>query len=279
MSTASYLKSPPQTTAQAPRVIRDGSGNWHYEGTDVPAVGARDITLAEVINPRVIARSDGDPEAVLLSLTEIESDQRLLWALPAGTRLDGDAEPLYKIPWEVWQEHGPEPVSAWLPEWHGTGLDRSLATAERECRFAKQALDEAAARRLTLVLLADRLGRSRRVVGKTLSLSAARIQQLNESPPEEIVRDVEGLLDYARRFAILIGTGACPRDELPRPRDLGADEFAEIIDSMIAAGLMEEEAKGLRLTKDGRTLLEEKDGRRKPVKSDRDRERAGDATR
>lgn len=279
MSTTPYLKSAAHSPLQRPRVTRDDSGRWHYEETDIPAVGARDVTLAEAVDPRVIARSNGEPEAVLFSLTEIESDRRLLWALPVGTRLDGDTEPLYKIPWEVWQEHGSEPVGAWLPEWDGTGLDRSLATAEREYRFAKQTLDEAAARRLILVLLADRLGRSRRVVGKTLSLSAARIQQLSESPPEKIVRDVEGLLDSARRVAILIGTGTCPRDDLPRPRDLGADELAEMVDSMIAAGLLEEEVEGLRLTRDGRILLEEKDGVRKSVKSDRDRERAGNATR
>jgi len=250
-----------------------------YEGTPIPAVGARNLTLAEVADPRVIARSNGEPEAVLLSLTEIESDQKLLWALPAGTRLDGEDEPLYKVPWEVWQEHAFEPAGAWLPEWDATGLDRALAVREREYRFARQALDDIGIARQYLIILAARLGRSRRVVGEVLGLSPARVQQLSESPSPEIVADVEKFVADATRIAILIGTGVCPRDELPRPRDLGVDELEEILDSMIAAGLLEESAAGLKLTDDGQTLAKPNEVKRKPVKSGRDRERAGDATK
>jgi hypothetical protein len=242
-------------------------------------VGARDITLAETADPRVIARADGEPEAVLLSLTEIESDQKLLWALPAGTRLDGDEEPLYKSPWEVWQEHASEPVGAWLPEHDANGLDRELAIRERDYRFAKQALDDLGVARQYMILLAARLGRSRRVVGEILGRSAARVQQLSEAPSADLVAAVERFVDDATRIATLIGTDACPRDELPRPRDLGADELEELLDSMKATGLLENSESVVKLTGDGTALLKPKNRPRKPVKSDSDRERAGDATR
>lgn len=273
-----YLESSPQSSSQ-PRVVRDDSGQLRYEGTSIPAVGARDVTLAEAADPRVVARSDGEPEAVLLSLTEIESDQKLLWALPAGTRLDGDEEPLYKIPWEVWQEHASEPVGAWLPECDATGLDRALAIREREYRFAKQALDDMGVARQYLVLLASRLGRSRRVVGEALDLSPARVQQLSESAPRPIVADIEKFVGDARRIARAIGTGVCPRDKLPRPLDIGVDELEETLVSMIATGLLEESGAGLELTEDGRALMKPKEAKRRAARSDRDRERVGDATK
>ncbi len=242
-------------------------------------VGARDVTLAEAANPRIIARADDEPEAVLLSLSEIEADTRLLWAVKEGRRLDGDEEPEYKVPFAIWQEHAGQPVGAWFPEWDGSGLDRSLALAERDYRFAKHALEDAGVLRQYLIVLAARLGRSRRVVGETLGLSAARVQQLSEAPSDEMLADVEELVGSATQVAVLLGSGACPRDELPRPRALGGDELEEIIASMISVGLAEEvEEDGLRLTEDGLALLETKGVKRKPVKGDQDRERAGSAT-
>jgi hypothetical protein len=257
----------------------DESDAWLYADTVIPAVGARDITLGEATNPNRLARAGEEPEAVLLSLTEIESDKRLHWAFESGTRLNGDKEPLYKVDWAVWQEHADEPVGAWLPEWDGHGVDRSLALAERQWRFAKQALDDAGVMRQYLVVLAARLGRSRRVVGETLGLSSARIQQLHETAPPEIVAEVEEFVRTASRVAGQLGKETRPRAELPRPPGLGGDEFEETIDSMIAVGLIEKAAKGLRLTKDGQTLLAEKDQKRRPVMTDKDRERAGEATR
>lgn len=271
----SPLLSPPD---QRPQLLWGESEEWKYAEADIPAVGARDVTLAEATKPRIISRAEGEPEAVLLSLTEVEADKRLFFAFEEGTRLNGEEEPLYKVSWEVWQEHAAQPVGAWLPEWDGVGLDRSMALVEREYRFAKLALEETGVLRHYLVVLAAHLGRSRRVVGETLGLSPARIQQLNETASREVVADVEEFLSSAARVAALLGEGVCPRDELPRPRDLGGDELEEIVASMIAVGLIEEAADGLSLTKDGRFLLEGKSAKRKPVKSDKDRERAGDAT-
>ncbi len=277
-SMKSFANTPLVSAKERPRIAPDGSGGWKYSDTEIPAVGARDITLAQAANPRKIVRPEEEPEAVLFSLSEIESDRRLHWVLEAGTRLNGGEEPEYKVPWAAWQEHAAEPVGAWLPEWDGTGLDRSMALTERHYRFAKQALDDAGVWRQYLVVLAARLGRSRRIVGKTLGLSTARIQQLNESAPDELVADVDEFVASATRVAALIGAEACQRDQLLRPRDLGVDELEEIVDSMIATGLVEETTEGLQLTPDGLSLVAMK-VKRKPVNSDVDRERAGNATR
>jgi nitroreductase len=262
-----------------PSIASDDSAGWKYEGTEIPVVGARDVTLAEVANPRIIARAGEEPEAVLLSLSEIEADTRLLWAVEEGKRLNGDKEPEYKVPFATWQEHAGQPVGAWLPEWDGSGLNRSLALAERDYRFAKQALDDAGVLRQYLIVLAARLGRSRRVVGETLGLSAARVQQLSEAPSEDLLAAVEEFMDSAAQVAVLLGSDTCPRDALPRPKALGGDELEETVISMITVGLAEEVADhGVRLTEDGVALTKTKDIKGKPAKSDQDRERVGSAT-
>lgn len=265
-----------------PAVVLDDAGAWHYEGTDIAAVGARDVTLGEAVDPLVLGRLGREPEAVLLPLSAIIDDQRLNWALQAGTKLDGGAEPLFEVTWSVWQEHAAEPIDAWLPECDAAGINRSLAAAEREFRFAKQALDAAGLIRNQLVVLATRLGLSRRQVGETLGLSTGRVQQLNEDPPSEVVEEVEEFVSAATLLAGLIGERPCPRDNIPRPRELGRDHLDELVGSMLTLGLLDEVADGLRLTDDGRALIDIPPGtgaKRKEQKTTADRERVGDATR
>jgi len=38
------------TPIRRPVVTRDDAGLWRYDGTDIAAVGARDVTLGEVVN-------------------------------------------------------------------------------------------------------------------------------------------------------------------------------------------------------------------------------------
>jgi hypothetical protein len=274
-----FANSPLRLADERPNIVSDASVGWKYAGTEIPVVGARDVTLAEATNPRIVARAGDEPESVLLSLSEIEADPRLLWAVKEGKRLNGGEEPEYKVPYAVWQEHGGQPVEAWLPEWDGSGLDRSLALAERQYRFAKQAAEDAGVLRQRVVVLAACLGRSRRVVSDTLGLSTARVQQLSESPSDELLADVEEFVVTVTRIAALLGPGVNPREELSAPDGLGGDEFDEIVDSMVSVGLAEEVAdRGLRLTEDGLALLKKQGTKRKPVKSDKDRERANSAT-
>ena len=274
-----FADTPLVPSRERPRIAADEAARWTYEGTEIPVVGARDLTLAEVANPRMIVRAGEEPEAVLLSLSEIEADKRLGWAVHEGQRMSGGEEPEYKIPFPVWQEHGGESVDAYLPEWDGSGLDRSLALAEREYRFAKQAVEDTGVTRQFLVVLAARLGRSRRVVGETLGLSPARVQQLSESPSDALLTGVEEFVGSATKVAVLLGSDTCARDEVPHPRAMGSDELGEIVDAMISAGLAEEVADaGLRLTEDGHALIRTNEKGRKPASGDRDRERAGSAT-
>lgn len=266
-----------------PAVVLDEAGEWRYAGTEIAAVGARNITLGEAVDPLMISRLGREPEAVLLPLSVIVDDQRLNWALQAGTRLNGGAEPQFEVPWSVWQEHAAEPVEAWLPECDAAGIHRSLAAAEREFRFAKQALDATGLIRNRLVLLATKLGLSRREVGETLGLSTGRVQQLNEDPPGDVVRGLEEFLSAAALVAGLIGRGARLREEIPRPRELGADQMDQVMASMLVLGLLEEEADGLRLTDDGRALIEITPGadakQHKGQKTTANRERANDAAK
>jgi hypothetical protein len=267
--------------AERPAVVLE-AGSWEYEGTGIVAVGARDVTLGEAADPLMVGRRDQEPEAVLLPLSEIIKDERLNWALQAGTKLDDGFEPLFKVPWSVWQEHAAEPVRAWLPECDATGIDRSLAAAEREFRFAKQAADAAGLVRHYLVLLATRLGRSRREVGETLGLSTGRVQQLNENLPGDLAKEVEEFVSAAACVASAIGEGPCPRDDVPRPPELGSDELDQVVTSMLVLGLLEEVAGSLLLTDDGRSLIDLAPGagaKLREQKASADRERAGDATR
>jgi hypothetical protein len=260
-------------------VVLGDEGAWYYEGTDIAAVGARDVTLEKAVDPLVIGRIGQDPEAVLLPLSAIIGDQRLNWALQAGTKLDGGAEPLFEVPWSVWQEHAAEPIDAWLPECDAPGISGPMAAAERDFRFAKRALDAAGLIRNQLVVLATHLGLSRREVGETLGLSTGRVQQLNEDPPSEVAKEVEEFVSAATLLAGLIGERSCPRADIPIPRELGSDQLDELVDSMLTLRLLDEATDGLHLTDDGRALIDIPSGtgaKRKERKNAM--ERVGDAT-
>jgi hypothetical protein len=235
--------------------VRDEQGPWRYADTGIAAVGARDVTLGETADPPVIARAGREPEAVLIPLSSIIEDPRLNWALQAGTKLEGDQEPLFKVSWSVWQEHAAEPVDAWLPECDASGIDRHLAIAERQLRFAKQALDTASQDRVRMIVLATHVGRSRRDIGETLGLSAGRVQQLNEDPASAITKEVDDFVRDAAIVASLIRDGPYRREDIPLPRGFGRDRLEEIVDSMITLELLEEGAIGLQVTNDGEALV------------------------
>jgi hypothetical protein len=241
-------------SATRPLLVRDEEGTWRYSHGGIAAVGARDVTLGDTVAPLVVARPGSEPEAVLLPLSAIVADQRLNWALQKGTRLEGDRETLFKVPWSVWQEHAAEPVDAFLPEYDASGVDRCLAVAERRVRFAKQALEAAGRDRTWLVVLATHLGRSRRDVGETLGLSTGRVQQLNEGSPSAIAEEVEQFVRDAAAVVRLMGDRPRAREDLPLPRASGRDQLEEVVASMVVLGLLEEGPDGLTVTDDGRAL-------------------------
>jgi len=276
---ASYLNifvEPPNS--DRPAVGMNRGGVWEYEGTEIPAVGARDLTLGERLNPLLVTRPDQEPVAVLLPVAEVENDPRLGWAWQAGKELEGEEGPFLQVPYSLWQEHAEEIVGAWLPERDAKGLDRRLAVAERELRFAQQALDAARLVRNCLVVFATHLGRSRREVGECLGLSLGRVQQLNENPPSEVIEAVDEMVEAAGLVAKNIGARPCPREDIPRPRAMSSEEHDQLIEIMLLLGLLEEGSDGLRLTADGASLSE-RPVARTARKGNRDRERTGDATK
>lgn len=228
---------------------------WEYAESGIAAVGARDITLAEAANPLLVGRPGEEPEGVILGLSEIIAEPRLNWVLQNSTQLKGGKEDRFEVRWAIWQEHAGEPIAAWLPEYDAVGLDRPLAAIERDFRFAKQKLEAIGLTRQKLVVLATRLGHSRREVGQTLGLSTARVQQLNEDPPQEVVEDVEELVRTAALVGDRLGDEPCPRESVPPVRGIGADEQDELVGLMLAVGLLEEADGEVRLSKDGSALV------------------------
>jgi len=265
---------------QRPEVELSLRGRWNYEGTGIPAVGARDLTLGEKHNPFVVSRPGEEPVAVLLPATEVDEDPCLEWARDVGVEVQGPDGPALQVPFPLWQEHAEETVGAWLPERDAQGIERSLAIFEREFRFAQQAVDATRMVRNCLVVLATSLGRSRREVGESLGLSLGRVQQLNENPAAEVMQVVEQVLEAATLVAKNIGDRPCPREDVPKPRALSNEELDEVIHVMLLLGLLAEDADGLRLTSDGLTLLDTSSrAGRKQRKNAGDRERAGNASK
>ncbi len=271
------------TVVDRPAVVRDDAGMWRYDGTGIAAVGARDVTLGELVKPRVLGREGEEPEAIILSLSEIIDDARLNWVLQVGTKLDGDDEPLFLVPLAVWQERAAEPVKAWLPEHDASGIDRCLAAAERHWRFAKKALDDAGRDRMRIILLATRMGKSRRDVGETLGLSSGRVQQLNEDPPAELAAEVDRFIGDAAEIAAGLAAHPSPSHEFPSHHGLGSDRFDELVTDMLALGLLDGTPDGLQVTDGGRSLAESESERRTNSRATRkarpSREQAGDANK
>jgi hypothetical protein len=282
--TASMLSSsdtPVTPTADGFVAVLDQAGIWRYGNSGIAAVGAKTRTLGDVVVPRVVVRGGEPPDGVLLTLSDIVADGRLNWAIQEGTRLDGGEEPQFFVNWPRWQEHAAEPVGAWLPERDAEGIDRCLAMIERRWRFAKKALDDIGRDRMWVILLASRVGKSRREVGETLGLSAGRVQQLNEHPPAELLDELDRFTEDATRIVAALGPNACPREDLPTPRGLGSDRFDEVVAEMIVLGLLDSAGHAVQVTNDGHALATTGLGRpglsrtnRKPGRSG---ERVGDA--
>jgi hypothetical protein len=266
-------------SAERPPVELNERGEPEYRGSGVPAVGARNLALGDAVDPLLVCRPGrSDPVAVQVPLSIVTDHPQLELVLRSGLRIEADPEPLVQIPWPVWQEHAEQTVGLWLPERDADGLDRALAIAVRELRFAQHETEARSFVRSCLVVLGIRMGRSRRYVADFADLSVTRVQQLNEDPPPEVTEFVR----IAALVVGLLGEKPCPREEVPRPRDVDAEEFDGVIDSLLAVGLLEEVPEGLCLTDDGSALRssgERPRRARRERKHGVDGERAGDADR
>jgi hypothetical protein len=263
--------------SKRPQAALNERGELQYGDSGIPVVGARKLTLGEAVDPLLVFRSGEDePVAVQLPVSTVADHPGLAGLLRTGSLIEAEPEPLVQIPYPLWQEHAEEAVGFWLPERDAAGVDRALALAEREHRFAKQEAELTGYVRNCFVVLATRLGRGRRVVGELADLSVGRIQQLNDDPPLEVTRFVES----AAAIAGWMGKKARARDEIVPPPELDQAEFDLVLDSMLAMALLEEVPDGLLVTEDGRALLDHGKGVRRSRgtrKRSGGRERAHDA--
>lgn len=250
-----------------------------YGDSDVPAVGARRLTLGEAVDALLVYQPGrSEPVAVQVPLSALVDHPELAPVLNNGSRIEAEPESLIQVDYFLWQEYAEQVVGLWLPERDADGVDRVLATAVREHRLAQHEADVRSSVRNCLVVLVTRLGRSRRDVAELADLSVTRVQQLIEDPPREVIEFIR----TASLIAGLLGDKPCPREEVPRPRHVDTEELDDVIDLMLAVGLLEEDASGLRLTRDGTSLRdfgEHAPRARRGRKRTADGERAGDADR
>lgn len=244
-------------------VDRGDDGIWRYAGTSIPAVGAQDRTLADVLRVRELRVPGSSPEAVVLSLSELVADSRLNWVLQKGTRLRGGDEDLFLVPWPTWEEHAATPVDAWLPERDADGFSRQLALAERDVRFRREALDASTTRRSQLVLLGTKLGMTRRQIAGVLGLSPGRVQQLYEEADNNQAAVVERTIDDARLLLKHAGDELCP-STMEIPPGWTGEKLDDVLAQLIDAGLLEtlDEGDTLRLTEAAKLLGEKAPAKR-----------------
>lgn len=248
-----------------------------YAGSGIAVVAARQLTLGEALRPlQVLRAGESEPVAAQVPLSVLTEHPQLEPLLSRGTVIEDEPEPLVQIPWPLWQEHAEQAVEFWLPERDAHGVDRALALRVREMRFSQRETETHSFLRNCLVYVEIKLGRSRRDIAELADMSPTRVHQLGDDPPYEVREFVR----IAALVAGLLGKKPCPRKQVPQPRDVDAAELGDVVDSMLAIGLLDEGPEGLRLTDDGLALggFGAPSGRsRRGRKQRADGERAGDA--
>jgi hypothetical protein len=159
--------------------FRDPDGTWRYADSWIAVPGARDVTLTDRFEPKLVVSASGEIERVVVNGADIASAPELLdWCRHAGAPIWKGAELVeVLVPFEEWQEHDRVPGALFSPEHEGTEPERQLAAAERVYREAELNLERAADHRADVLrLYADEMTRqeARRLTG----LSVGRIQQL-----------------------------------------------------------------------------------------------------
>jgi hypothetical protein len=217
---------------------RGEDGAWRYAGTAALVPGAEDLTLGDVVKVRLIARPGEEPEAALVSLTEITKDRRLAWVLHKGTRLSGGDDELFSVAWPTWQEHVGEPVDVLAPERDADGIDRAIAIRERTVRLLRHELERATEARQVIVGVASGLGVTRRHVAELIGISTGRIQQLVDDAPRRVQLEVERILRDAPIILELVHDEPLARDRLQPPKGWDRSQVSEMLAQLVSLGLL-----------------------------------------
>jgi hypothetical protein len=184
--------------------IRERDGTWRYADTWLKVPGARDLTLTERFQPKFILTGpaeDAQIERVIVSGADVEAHPLLLgWCLQSGMPVRGAEGELLEVlvPYEQWRKGDRIPGEIVAPELHGDSAERALAEAQRRYQEAEQALDEAAALRVSVLQqYAGELTRER--AREITGLSVGRVQQLIKSEIELDSTDKLLLLAVGKR--------------------------------------------------------------------------------
>jgi hypothetical protein len=234
---------------------RGVDGVWRYKAAgasgsaamEIAVPGARDWTLADAVDVRVVARRDGTPEAALVTRKEIDAVPALDWVPSVGKLLRLEPEEEFEVQWAVWQERAVEAIDVRAPERDGTGLSRLLATEERSLRFARSEVERLSERRARTVAIATRLGETRRAVSDIVGLSTGRIQQIIEDLPATVSLEVDRLLDDL--VAVVRYIGAREMDSCEVVRAVNCEEG--LLAELAVMGLLAREGSRVRVTEAG----------------------------
>lgn len=205
MDKAKYLFSSedlPSSLLDGVQVVRDPDGVWRYAKTWIPVPGARDVTLTERFDPKLIVSADGDIERVVVDGASIKAHPELLeWCVIDGTPIREDDEIVEAlVPYELWLKHDRISSEPFSPEHEGTEPERALAAAERRYREAEQQFELTSAERAE-VLHRYSEDMTRQQAREITGLSIGRIQQLIRS---------ERLEPYERQVLELFEAGPVP---------------------------------------------------------------------
>ncbi len=183
--------------------VRELDGTWRYAHSWIKVPGARDLTLTERFQPKLIVASTATGEAqverVVVSGESIAAHPDLLdWCLAEGAKVQGPGPGVFEVlvPVETWNEHDRIPGEIVAPEHSENQSERELAQAEREYREADRALEIAAAHRAE-VLRQYAEDMTRQEARAITDLSVGRIQQL-------IREDVGDLDEIDRSLLVLV---------------------------------------------------------------------------
>lgn len=233
---------------------RDHDGVWRYSNTWIPVPGARDLTLTEHFEPKVIMSAKNEIERVVVSGESIrESPELLGWCAEVGTSMtgsDGELDEVF-VPYAKWQERDRVPGALVAPEHSPKEAERAVAEAERKYREADQALEVAAEARADILRrYADRM--TRQEARKITGLSVGRIQQLiHREKPTDLELSVLEILDAKDgREAGAVQELAMKRN--PRSTIAAIDE---VLRELLSRGLIKRGGARIRLTPEGREML------------------------
>lgn len=234
--------------------VRDHRGKWRYADTWILVPGARDLTLTEKFQPKMIVNAQGETERVVVSGESIRKASDLLgWCVDAGTAMrgpDGKVDEVF-VPYSVWKDRDRVPNALVAPEHSEAEPRRAVAEVERKYREADQALKEVAEER------ADVLRRyagqmTREEAHDITNLSVGRIQQLIRR--EKLTELEFGVLE------ILQAEDGCSseqaRELLQRryPR-AGIAAIDAAMQELLNRRLIKATGKAIRLTREGREAM------------------------